>query len=146
MMYLKSYRRKWSWPILRQGLLIQHLIIWNNESTKNVSQGSRSPGLDLNPDPPENEAELLITRPRCSAKRKCSRITDFIVSFLHQNRHWTRILGQLHSLPISTTNRIRSILIVSTILLLGLQEVKTRIKPYLKWSSLFCIVSLSSTG
>jgi hypothetical protein len=36
------------------------------DNTKILSQDNRSPGRDLNPVPPEYEAEVLITRPRRS--------------------------------------------------------------------------------
>jgi hypothetical protein len=55
---------KRSWPNLRYypGIRLGGL----RKTTKNLSQGSRSPGRDLNPGPPEYEAGVLTTRPRRS--------------------------------------------------------------------------------
>jgi hypothetical protein len=35
---------------------------------ENLDQDSRSPGRDLDPEPPEYEAGTLTDRPRCSVK------------------------------------------------------------------------------
>jgi hypothetical protein len=56
----KASGRKPLWPGIRlKGL---------RETTKNLSQDRRSPGRDLNPEPPEYEAEVLTTRSRRSVK------------------------------------------------------------------------------
>jgi hypothetical protein len=62
MMNLKGFGRKPSWPNLRYypGIRVVRL----RKTTKPMSQGSRSPGRDLNPGPPEYEAVVLTTKPR----------------------------------------------------------------------------------
>jgi hypothetical protein len=71
MMNWKWFGRKRSWPNFKVGLLSQ-LSHWgteeNSKTTKNFSQDSRSPGRDLNPEPPECEAGVLTTRPRRSVR------------------------------------------------------------------------------
>jgi hypothetical protein len=60
----KGCGRKRSWPNLRYypDICLEGL----RKKTKNLSQFIRSPGRDLNPGPPEYEAEVLTTRPRRS--------------------------------------------------------------------------------
>jgi hypothetical protein len=62
----KGCGRKRSWPNLRYypGICLEGL----RKATKNFSQDSRSPGRDLNSGPPEYEAGMLTTRPRCTVR------------------------------------------------------------------------------
>jgi hypothetical protein len=55
---------KWSWPYFK--VLSLHLSGGTEETVENLSQDCRSPGRDLNQEPPEYEAGVLSTRPRCS--------------------------------------------------------------------------------
>jgi hypothetical protein len=56
MMNWKEFGSKLSWPNFKaptpEGL---------KRTTKNLNQDSRSPGQDMNPEPPEYEAEMLTT-------------------------------------------------------------------------------------
>jgi hypothetical protein len=62
----KGCGRKRSWPnlIYYPGIYLQEL----RKPTKDLSQGNRSPGRDLNAGPLKYEAAVLTTRPRCSVK------------------------------------------------------------------------------
>jgi hypothetical protein len=64
MMNWKGFRRKRSWLnfMYYPGINIEEL----RNTTENLSQDSRFPCLDLNPVPPNCEAGVLTTRPRCS--------------------------------------------------------------------------------
>jgi hypothetical protein len=54
--------------VIRWGTIKE--FIWTKERHDNLRQDNRSPGRDLNLEPPKNEAQVLPTRPRCS--RSCS--------------------------------------------------------------------------
>jgi hypothetical protein len=60
----KGCGRKLLYPNLRYypGIYLEGL----RKTTKTLSQGSRSSGLDLNSQPPEYEVAVLTTRPRRS--------------------------------------------------------------------------------
>jgi hypothetical protein len=60
----KGLARKRSWPnfMYYPGNHIEEL----RKPTRNLSQDSRSAGLDLNPGHPEHEAGVVTTRPRRS--------------------------------------------------------------------------------
>jgi hypothetical protein len=64
MMNWKVLGRKRSWPNLK--VLSRHSPGRTEISHENLSQDSRSPGLDSNPGSPEYEAGVLTTRPRRS--------------------------------------------------------------------------------
>jgi hypothetical protein len=50
-------------PVAKFKMLSQHLLGGTEENHENLNQDSQSPGRDLNPGPPEYEAEMLTTRP-----------------------------------------------------------------------------------
>jgi hypothetical protein len=61
MMIWKGFGRKLSWPNFKP--LSQHSSGGTQEDYLNLSQESRSLGLDLNPGPPEYEAVMLLLAP-----------------------------------------------------------------------------------
>jgi hypothetical protein len=56
----KGFGRKRSWPDSK--VLFRHSPGESEEKDESLSQGSRSPGGDLNPGPPKYEAGVLTTR------------------------------------------------------------------------------------
>jgi hypothetical protein len=68
MMKWKVFGRKWSWSNFK--VLSWHSPGWTDESHENLGQNSRSPGRDLNPGPPKQEAGVLTTRQRRSVRRR----------------------------------------------------------------------------
>jgi hypothetical protein len=50
-------------------VLYHYLPVGTEENDENLSQDSQSPGRDLNPGPPEYEAEVLTTRSRSSVTK-----------------------------------------------------------------------------
>jgi hypothetical protein len=64
----KGFGRKWSRPNCRYytGIRLEGL----RKNHEKLSQDSRSPGRDLNPEPPEYEAGVLTTQPRRSVYDK----------------------------------------------------------------------------
>jgi hypothetical protein len=71
---LKRICKKRSWPNLRHNhdICLEGL----SKTTKNLSQDSPSPGQDLNPRPPEYEAEVLIKyEEQAEYTRECREIS-----------------------------------------------------------------------
>jgi hypothetical protein len=64
MMNWKECRKSKSWPnsMYYPGICLEGLM----RTTKNLSQDRRTSGRDLNSGPPEYEAAVLSTQPRCS--------------------------------------------------------------------------------
>jgi hypothetical protein len=62
---LEECGTKRSWPNLRHYL--GNCLEGLRKTTKNLSQENQPPGRDLNAGPSEYEAQVLATRPRCSA-------------------------------------------------------------------------------
>jgi hypothetical protein len=89
-----EFWRMWkrSWPIFWNytGICLKGL----SKITKNLIQYSLSPGRDLNPGPPENEARLLNIRPRHSVIMEWT------------NKYLCSDASQLHSQFIITDNQI----------------------------------------
>jgi hypothetical protein len=63
-----GFGRKRSWPNLRNcfGIFLEEL----KKTTKHLSQDNQSPDRDLNPRPPEHEAETLSTQRHSAAEVK----------------------------------------------------------------------------
>jgi hypothetical protein len=62
MMNCKGFVRKRLWINFK--VLLRHLPGGTTKTTTNVSQVSRSPDRDLNPEPTKYEARVLTTQPR----------------------------------------------------------------------------------
>jgi hypothetical protein len=60
--WLEGFRSKMPWPKLKG--LSRHSSWVTGENHEQLSQNSRSPSWDLNPGPPEQEAEVLTTQPQ----------------------------------------------------------------------------------
>jgi hypothetical protein len=71
----KGYERKRPWPNLRcyHGICLEGL----RETTKNLSQDSRSPGRDSNSGPPEYKARALTSGQSHSVLMTKNRMTTF---------------------------------------------------------------------
>jgi hypothetical protein len=78
----KGRVRKWSWPNLRQS---RHLHESTEKNNENI-QDSRSPGLDLKPEPPEYEAGVLTTRPRRSVMSIAEKLENGIIFTLNTQK------------------------------------------------------------
>lgn len=63
-MNIKRCRRKRSWPDFK--ILSRYLPVGTEVTTKNLDQGNRPPGPDLNSKPPEYATRVLTTRPQLS--------------------------------------------------------------------------------
>jgi hypothetical protein len=64
----KGCGRKRSWPKLRYypGICLEG----PRKTTKNINQNSRSPGWNLNSEPPEHDVRALTTRPQHSVQNR----------------------------------------------------------------------------
>jgi hypothetical protein len=86
----KWYGRKRSWPNSRYypGICLERL----KKTMKTLSQDSRSPGRDLNPEPPEYEARVLTTLPWCLFLF----LWDYYHSFIIRPWQWFDFTYWLH--------------------------------------------------
>jgi hypothetical protein len=81
--------RKWSWPNLRYypGICVEG----EGNPRKNVSQGSRSLGRNLNPGPPEYEPGVPTTQLLCCSafhKRICCNTIHVIIQSCNVSKLW----------------------------------------------------------